>query len=129
MRLTPLLLVSCIALAGCNRDMGYQGHDAKHFNAEDRRAIEMVENSPLGIRTVMRQIVDQRVLDWDDAPLDKCEYSVSKMIERDPLPVRYEVTCITHVGDSPDIYYVWDVEEEGFEVVAFRWGFGSVSED
>jgi len=49
--------------------------------------------------------------------------------ERSPLhryvgsyPFYYRVTCFTEAGDSPELEYVWDVDNSEFGVIRFRWG-------
>jgi hypothetical protein len=62
---------------------------------------------------------------WDTAT-----GGVSKVINRDGVkdkeelyPFYCRVTCFTEAGDSPELEYVWDVDNSEFGVIRFRWGF------
>jgi hypothetical protein len=87
-----------------------------------------VQASPLGKPALMREIVSGMVT--NDDPLGNCDWWVSKVINRDGVqnkmglyPFYYRVTCFTDAGDSPELEYVWEVDDSEFGIIRFRWGF------
>ena len=95
MRLT-ISVFFCILSVGCNQQPGYT-HEPNELTAEDRRQIQIVQESPLGQPALMREIVSGMVT--NDAPLADCHWWVSKVINRDGvkdekglLPFYYRVT-------------------------------------
>jgi len=116
-------------MVGCNQQSGYT-HEPNELTVEDRRQIRIVQQSPLGKPALMREIVGGMVT--NDTPLGDCEWWVSKVINRDGvkdekglLPFSYRVTCLTKAGDSPELEYVWEVNNSEFGIVSFRWSFES----
>lgn len=122
------VLLCMIALAGCNGQTGYD-HNAPHLTAEDSGVLRRVMSSPLGKMDLMREVVSPMVT--DTGSLEECDYSVLKTIDRKGpkdqdgmYPYHYIVKCLTHVGESPEIQFAWDVDPpRGFDVTGFRWGW------
>jgi hypothetical protein len=121
------LALGFLFFSSCSHDQqrGYT-HNPNQLNEEDRSAIRIVENSPLGKPEVMRPLFSY--IGDISQPSTPCEYWVTKIVERDAPKYSnglygelFEVTCYTSVsGDDVELEFVWTVRD--VDVVSFHWG-------
>ena len=103
-------------------------HRLSEFTKDDRRMVRLVQGSPLARPEIMREIVDGMVDAREGETLGRCEYEVSKIVDRTLPKIKsryqehYEVSCYASIGDTA-LKYDWTVEDNEYGVVAFHWGF------
>lgn len=121
--------------AGCDTQSGYV-HERREFNQQDLMAIHRVEKSPIGqssfLRTSVAKAVEGAGAEAND-PIEPCDYTVQKIIERDGPKVdgryfeHFAVFCVTRVGRAPELRFRWDLEpNQTGGVEKFEWGWASV---
>ena len=76
----------------------------------------------------MRAVIDSMLT--EKGPLEECDYSVRKRIDRDGIknpegdyPVHYVIVCVTRVRSNPELRFEWVFASGGFGITAFSWGW------